>query len=256
MFWDNRDRYAVLCAGQLQGDRMANTDDDAADTADGEWSTTDLPAAEQLAMALRGAKERSGLSFVQLAKRIPYGKSTLERYINGHQLPPGPAVAAIADACGQDPGPWLRLRDAAAAQPSVPTSAPGGSAFGRVIALTGRLVRSIFGPEKRKFANYRNVIALAILTLVVTGLIQVITYTSNTRSKVSEPCYTWADNAGPGHARRFHVKCPGSGLHVRTYIDCSDGSHHIGAYRYEYQKAECPSGVEEGYGGYDTKKIE
>ncbi|KNB50852.1 hypothetical protein AC230_20750 [Streptomyces caatingaensis] len=75
-------------------------------------------------------------------------------------------------------------------------------------------------------------------------------------ASVQAGCQTWYDNAGPGGARRFHAKCAGTRLHVKAFIYCSDGSYSEGPWRFEYQKAECPSGVRGGSGWYEKRKVE
>lgn len=68
-------------------------------------------------------------------------------------------------------------------------------------------------------------------------------------------CSKWYDNAGPGGARRYHVKCAGTGAYLRVWITCADGSKHTSVWRFEYQKAECPSGVRSGTGGWRWKYV-
>ncbi|MER5642137.1 hypothetical protein ABT095_35010 [Kitasatospora sp. NPDC002227] len=65
-------------------------------------------------------------------------------------------------------------------------------------------------------------------------------------------CITWYDKGGPGGAGRFHAKCAGTGVYVRTTLVCADGSSHTSAWRYEYQKSECPYGVAAERGYYGT----
>nr|WP_083466119.1 helix-turn-helix transcriptional regulator [Kibdelosporangium sp. MJ126-NF4]CEL13369.1 hypothetical protein [Kibdelosporangium sp. MJ126-NF4]CTQ99059.1 hypothetical protein [Kibdelosporangium sp. MJ126-NF4] len=74
----------------------------------------DADSAQRLTAALQQAKRDAGLSFTQLAQRIPYSRVTVWRYIKGESLPPSSAVIHIANACGCDPEPLLRLCHAAA----------------------------------------------------------------------------------------------------------------------------------------------
>ncbi|GAA3185610.1 MULTISPECIES: hypothetical protein [Streptomyces] len=68
-------------------------------------------------------------------------------------------------------------------------------------------------------------------------------------------CIGWSDNAGPGHAYRYHAKCAGSGLYVQARIRCYDGTTVYSAWRYEYAKAECPYGVRDAsWSTFDVRK--
>ncbi|MGV9679101.1 helix-turn-helix domain-containing protein [Nocardia sp. NPDC003482] len=70
-------------------------------------------AGQELTAELQRLKNASGQSFATLAGRIPYGKSALERYINGKQFPPREAVHDLGKAFRVNPAPLLRLWDAA-----------------------------------------------------------------------------------------------------------------------------------------------
>lgn len=65
----------------------------------------DLPAAcAHLVTELRGLKDRSGLNLTELAKATAISKSSWERYLNGKQFPPRPAVRALCRAAHQAEG--------------------------------------------------------------------------------------------------------------------------------------------------------
>ncbi|WP_251914813.1 MULTISPECIES: helix-turn-helix domain-containing protein [Nocardia] len=84
-----------------------------------------LAAARRLATELRRVKDAADLSYSALQSRIPYSKSSLQRYVQGNLLPPRDAVQAIAQACDADPAPLLRLWDEAV-EHSDSTAAPPG----------------------------------------------------------------------------------------------------------------------------------
>ncbi|MBU3867100.1 hypothetical protein KN815_24470 [Streptomyces sp. 4503] len=65
-------------------------------------------------------------------------------------------------------------------------------------------------------------------------------------------CTTWADYAGPGGAYRGHAKCSGN-VDVKVWVKCEDGSTHASAWRFQYAKAECPSGQDGVSAEYDTR---
>ncbi|MFB7669459.1 hypothetical protein ACFC1R_37045 [Kitasatospora sp. NPDC056138] len=67
-------------------------------------------------------------------------------------------------------------------------------------------------------------------------------------------CITWLDSAGPAGAGRGHAKCDGMGVYVRTTVHCADGSSATSGWRWEYNKAECPSAVKARSVSYQTKK--
>ncbi|MFF4760273.1 DUF2690 domain-containing protein [Streptomyces sp. NPDC001292] len=84
----------------------------------------------QLTTALRGLRDRTGLSLAALAARTPYSKSAWHRYLTGAKHPPRSAVEALARLAGADPAPALALWDALGASPSAaaesgPDSEPG-----------------------------------------------------------------------------------------------------------------------------------
>ncbi|WP_345025730.1 helix-turn-helix transcriptional regulator, partial [Streptomyces sedi] len=67
------------------------------------------PAGE-LAARLRALKERSGLSYGALARRLHTSTSTLHRYCSGAVVPADyPAVERLAAACGARPDELLEL---------------------------------------------------------------------------------------------------------------------------------------------------
>ncbi len=83
-----------------------------------------VPAGAALAEGLRRAKQDSGLSYSRLAGRVPYSRSTLERYVNGHLLPPRDAVVGLARACGAEPGVLIKLWERAQAEQNAASPAP------------------------------------------------------------------------------------------------------------------------------------
>ncbi|WP_190344684.1 transcriptional regulator [Streptomyces venezuelae] len=103
--------------------------------------------AERFARLMRELKERSGLSYGVLARKLHTSTSTLHRYCNGEAVPTEfAAVDRFARACGASPGEavdlhraWLladaRRRATPRSTPptdSPPTAAPGGSRSARV----------------------------------------------------------------------------------------------------------------------------
>ncbi|MEY7978186.1 helix-turn-helix domain-containing protein, partial [Streptomyces pilosus] len=69
----------------------------------------DMPAAEFAAL-LRQLKERSGLSYGVLAKRLHMSTSTLHRYCNGDAVPTDYApVERLARLCKAGPGELVEL---------------------------------------------------------------------------------------------------------------------------------------------------
>lgn len=73
------------------------------------------PQARRLVGALRGVKDRSGLSLAALAGRTGYSSSSWERYLNGKKLPPEQAVAEFAEAARGNRDQLLELHSLAAA---------------------------------------------------------------------------------------------------------------------------------------------
>ncbi|MER5973434.1 hypothetical protein ABT112_27530 [Streptomyces sp. NPDC002055] len=56
-------------------------------------------------------------------------------------------------------------------------------------------------------------------------------------------CSTWIDYAnGRGRA---HANCQGQGVDVSVYVKCGNGRSYASSpyWRWEYNKAECPSGI-------------
>lgn len=73
-----------------------------------------------LARELQSLRERAGMSYRQLSRKTgSYSAVTLVRALSGDHPPPWDVVSAVVSACGEDPGPWHELWDAAysAAQP-------------------------------------------------------------------------------------------------------------------------------------------
>ncbi|GAX52573.1 helix-turn-helix domain-containing protein [Streptomyces olivochromogenes] len=66
---------------------------------------------DEFAGLLRELKERSGLSYGVLAKRLHVSTSTLHRYVNGDAVPTDYApVERLARACGATPEELVELR--------------------------------------------------------------------------------------------------------------------------------------------------
>jgi len=97
-------------------------------------------AAEAFAELLRGLKERSGLSYGALAKRLHMSTSTLHRYCNGSAVPPDYAPAErLARVCRATPEELVELhrrwiladaargRKAAGSEEPAPAAAPDDS---------------------------------------------------------------------------------------------------------------------------------
>ncbi|MFE0508836.1 helix-turn-helix domain-containing protein [Streptomyces sp. NPDC058964] len=93
----------------------------------GETSVNASPRG-QLAAELRRIKEESQLSFERLAARTNYSRSSLERFLNGKQLPTAVAVEQLAAVAEEDPRPLLELLSRAVAQAApgsaIPSSGP------------------------------------------------------------------------------------------------------------------------------------
>ncbi|MFM9699340.1 helix-turn-helix domain-containing protein [Streptomyces europaeiscabiei] len=91
------------------------------------------PEVRHLLERLREAKDGTGLSFVALAARTSYSKSSWERYLNGKTLPPRDAVEALAKLSGADPARMLamwRLADRAWSGRDARDTAAGGETGG------------------------------------------------------------------------------------------------------------------------------
>jgi transcriptional regulator with XRE-family HTH domain len=65
---------------------------------------------------LRGLKDRTGLTLVELAERTAYSKSAWHRYLNGDKFPPRQAVEALGREAGADAARLLVLWGAARAR--------------------------------------------------------------------------------------------------------------------------------------------
>ncbi|MGP8296411.1 hypothetical protein ACTPOK_00205 [Streptomyces inhibens] len=72
------------------------------------------------------------------------------------------------------------------------------------------------------------------------------------RTTSAAGCISWADHAGPGGAYRGHAKCSGN-VNVKVWVKCEDGSTHESAWRFQYAKAECPSGQNGSFATYRTQ---
>jgi hypothetical protein len=77
-----------------------------------------------LAAELFRLKRNSGYSFSALARKTSYSRSSLQRYVNGVQLPTADAVRAIGDACDGEQALLLSLWAAAAEHDSRAHPAP------------------------------------------------------------------------------------------------------------------------------------
>jgi hypothetical protein len=67
-------------------------------------------------------------------------------------------------------------------------------------------------------------------------------------------CVKWTDNAGPGGGGRGHAKCDQMNVYVKTTVSCANGDKATSAWRWEYAKAECPTGIKARGVSYKTKK--
>ncbi|QXE35122.1 XRE family transcriptional regulator [Streptomyces sp. GMY02] len=87
---------------------------------------------ERLAAELRVLRERTGLSLVALAERTPYSKSSWQRYLNGTQPLPRPAVETLCALADEPAGRLLMLWELADASWSgrAETAAATGAATG------------------------------------------------------------------------------------------------------------------------------
>jgi len=72
----------------------------------------------QLAAALRELRAATGLSMAGLAAKTPYSKSSWERYLNGHTLPPREAVEELCRLAGEPVGRCLALWEIAESEAS------------------------------------------------------------------------------------------------------------------------------------------
>lgn len=72
------------------------------------------PRVRRFVVRTRRLKDHSGLSLRQLAARTGYSQKSWERYLGGRSLPPREAVAALAEAVGEDPTRLLALHEVAA----------------------------------------------------------------------------------------------------------------------------------------------
>ncbi|MFF9457350.1 hypothetical protein [Streptomyces flaveolus] len=91
---------------------------------------------------------------------------------------------------------------------------------------------------------------------LIVSVVSPIAQASVPASAAEDSCITWKDAAGPAGAGRYHVRCSGTGQYVQATVNCDDGSTSTSAYRFEYAKAECPSGVKARGGSYRTKYIQ
>lgn len=92
------------------------------------------PEVRHLLERLREAKHGTGLSFVALAAKTSYSKSSWERYLNGKALPPRDAVETLAKLSGADAARLLalwRLADRAWSGRDARDIAAGGETGGR-----------------------------------------------------------------------------------------------------------------------------
>jgi transcriptional regulator with XRE-family HTH domain len=62
--------------------------------------------ARELAASLRELRDRSGLTYDQLARRAKFSRSTLQEALAGRRLPTLQVVEAVARACGDEPERW------------------------------------------------------------------------------------------------------------------------------------------------------
>ncbi|MEW2176644.1 helix-turn-helix domain-containing protein [Streptomyces sp. NPDC005406] len=61
---------------------------------------------ERFALELREIRERSRLTYAEMADLAHFASSTLSQAAAGHRLPTWQVVLAYVRACGEDPGPW------------------------------------------------------------------------------------------------------------------------------------------------------
>ncbi|KJK59414.1 hypothetical protein [Saccharothrix sp. ST-888] len=94
----------------------------------------------------------------------------------------------------------------------------------------------------------------ALVLAVVPALSAVAAPAAGTADTRLAGCITWLDSAGPAGAGRGHAKCAGMGVYVRATVHCADGSSATSGWRWEYNKAECPTAVKARSVSYQTKK--
>ncbi|MEU0742930.1 helix-turn-helix domain-containing protein [Streptomyces sp. NPDC006134] len=82
------------------------------------------PSVRQLVGQLRRLKDRGGLSLAALEAKTGCSRSSWERYLNGHTLPPQRAVESLCELSGADPVRLLALREVA--ETVWPASSTGG----------------------------------------------------------------------------------------------------------------------------------
>ncbi|MFJ5776874.1 helix-turn-helix domain-containing protein [Streptomyces sp. NPDC093094] len=95
-------------------------------TKDRQEDPADVSPRDRLAAELRRIKEESQLSFERLAARTNYSRSSLERFLNGKQLPTAVAVEQLAAVTREDPAPLLDLLSRATAQTGASDAVPPG----------------------------------------------------------------------------------------------------------------------------------
>lgn len=132
-------------------------------------------SARRLAVHLRRAKDRSGLSVPALAARTASSTGAWERYFNGTQIPPRDAVEALGQLSGADDDRLIALwetadRAAAAtaadtaaeavADPAADPAADTGKGFAHVDALAP--LASVQGPRHALRRRRRTLPAVAV----------------------------------------------------------------------------------------------
>ncbi|MGN9843508.1 helix-turn-helix domain-containing protein [Nonomuraea sp. H19] len=132
--------------------------------------------AEELAAALAQLKQRSGLSYQELAARVYTSGSTLHRYCNGKGTPGDyDIVARIAKECGAQPDEmnWLvqcwKAARGEGAEPDTPDAVPRESPQGPPNELPRLLPRALETPETRR-ARRTVLVTLLMLTLLWTAV--------------------------------------------------------------------------------------
>ncbi|GHG80176.1 hypothetical protein [Streptomyces griseocarneus] len=104
--------------------------------------------------------------------------------------------------------------------------------------------------------NFRRISA-ATAGLMLAGIIAPGTATAasatGTQRDAAAACSTWIDYAyGRGRA---HANCQGMGIDVSVYVKCGNGRSYASSpyWRWEYNKAECPSGIGATGMSYDVR---
>ncbi|MFE2728303.1 hypothetical protein [Kitasatospora sp. NPDC059327] len=95
---------------------------------------------------------------------------------------------------------------------------------------------------KKAFALSAAAAGLMLAGIVTPGTATAAPATG-TQARAVAACSTWIDYAnGRGRA---HANCQGTGVDVSVYVKCGNARSYPSSpyWRWEYNKAECPSGI-------------